>query len=193
VDERPSARVRVHGALGGSRRPPAYGPARGSAGHAGQAARGTKLLRGGRTPAGRSGHFAGRESRGRGQQTRRSAPRVAQYPRPPRDVEGRPNAGSSPAPPGRRRGVARQFRGVRPRHSDDRVRNAGRDPASPVPSHSRRGASGQATPLTYRAQDGGRQYLVIAAGGHGGLHSRLGDSVVAFSLPPLAGSAEAGS
>jgi quinoprotein glucose dehydrogenase len=54
-------------------------------------------------------------------------------------------------------------------------------------------ASGQATPLTYRAQDGGRQYLVIAAGGHGGLHSRLGDSVVAFSLPPLAGSAEAGS
>jgi len=54
-------------------------------------------------------------------------------------------------------------------------------------------ASGQATPLTYRAHAGGRQYLVIAAGGHGGLHSRLGDSVVAFTLPASAGSAEAGS
>jgi quinoprotein glucose dehydrogenase len=44
-------------------------------------------------------------------------------------------------------------------------------------------ASGQATPLTYRARAGGRQYLVIAAGGHGGLRSSLGDSVVAFALP----------
>jgi quinoprotein glucose dehydrogenase len=54
-------------------------------------------------------------------------------------------------------------------------------------------ASGQATPLTYRARAGGRQYLVIAAGGHGGLHSRLGDTVVAFALPARAGSVEAGS
>jgi quinoprotein glucose dehydrogenase len=44
-------------------------------------------------------------------------------------------------------------------------------------------ASAQATPLTYRARAGGRQYLVIAAGGHGGLRSSLGDSVVAFALP----------
>lgn len=44
-------------------------------------------------------------------------------------------------------------------------------------------ASGQATPLTYRARSGGRQYVVIAAGGHAGLHSRLGDFVVAFALP----------
>jgi quinoprotein glucose dehydrogenase len=54
-------------------------------------------------------------------------------------------------------------------------------------------ASGQATPLTYRARVGGRQYLVIAAGGHGGLHSRLGDSVVAFALPTGPASQKAGS
>ncbi len=44
-------------------------------------------------------------------------------------------------------------------------------------------ASAQATPLTYRARVGGRQYVVIAAGGHAGLGSSLGDSVVAFALP----------
>jgi quinoprotein glucose dehydrogenase len=54
-------------------------------------------------------------------------------------------------------------------------------------------ASGQATPLTYRARPGGRQFLVIAAGGHGGLRSSLGDAVVAFALPARAGSSEAGS
>jgi quinoprotein glucose dehydrogenase len=54
-------------------------------------------------------------------------------------------------------------------------------------------ASGQATPLTYRARAGGRQYLVIAAGGHGGLHSSLGDTVVAFALPASPGSVEGGS
>ena len=53
-------------------------------------------------------------------------------------------------------------------------------------------ASAQATPLTYRARVGGRQYVVIAAGGHGGLHSSLGDSVVAFALP-LTGPAQKGS
>jgi quinoprotein glucose dehydrogenase len=42
-------------------------------------------------------------------------------------------------------------------------------------------AGGQATPMTYRA--GGKQYVVIAAGGHGRLTTRLGDSVVAFALP----------
>ncbi len=48
-------------------------------------------------------------------------------------------------------------------------------------------ASGQATPLTYRARPGGRQYVVIAAGGHFGLHSSLGDHIVAFALPFAAG------
>jgi quinoprotein glucose dehydrogenase len=42
-------------------------------------------------------------------------------------------------------------------------------------------AGGQATPMTYRLD--GRQYVVIAAGGHGGAGSTLGDYVVAFALP----------
>jgi quinoprotein glucose dehydrogenase len=43
-------------------------------------------------------------------------------------------------------------------------------------------AGGQATPMTYVASDG-RQYVVIAAGGHGGLGTRPGDYVVAYALP----------
>lgn len=43
-------------------------------------------------------------------------------------------------------------------------------------------AGGNATPLTYLGKDG-RQYVVIAAGGHGGIQSRNGDQVVAFALP----------
>ncbi|MGF6711106.1 quinoprotein glucose dehydrogenase [Luteibacter sp. W1I16] len=43
-------------------------------------------------------------------------------------------------------------------------------------------AGGQATPITYIGEDG-RQYVVIAAGGHGGLRTRSGDSVQAFALP----------
>jgi quinoprotein glucose dehydrogenase len=42
-------------------------------------------------------------------------------------------------------------------------------------------AGGQATPMTYFA--GGRQYVVIAAGGHGSAGTRLGDTVAAFALP----------
>jgi quinoprotein glucose dehydrogenase len=41
-------------------------------------------------------------------------------------------------------------------------------------------ASAQATPMTYRA--GGRQYVAIAAGGHGKLGTKRGDAVVAFTL-----------
>lgn len=41
-------------------------------------------------------------------------------------------------------------------------------------------AGGQATPMTY--QLGGRQYVVIAAGGHAGLGTRRGDYLVAFAL-----------
>jgi quinoprotein glucose dehydrogenase len=41
--------------------------------------------------------------------------------------------------------------------------------------------SGQATPMTYEIND--KQYVVIAAGGHGKLGDKLGDSLVAFALP----------
>ena len=43
-------------------------------------------------------------------------------------------------------------------------------------------AGGQATPMTYRVRDGGRQFVVIAAGGHTQMRTRLGDSLVAFAL-----------
>jgi quinoprotein glucose dehydrogenase len=41
-------------------------------------------------------------------------------------------------------------------------------------------AGGQATPMTYQLN--GRQYIIIAAGGHGNLGSTRGDYVVAFAL-----------
>ncbi len=44
-------------------------------------------------------------------------------------------------------------------------------------------AGGQATPMTYRLHGDGKQYLVIAAGGHGRFGSKLGDALVAFALP----------
>ncbi|MBW2272996.1 MAG: pyrroloquinoline quinone-dependent dehydrogenase [Deltaproteobacteria bacterium] len=44
-------------------------------------------------------------------------------------------------------------------------------------------AGGQATPLTYRVRGDGRQFVVIAAGGHSLMGTRLGDAVVAFALP----------
>jgi quinoprotein glucose dehydrogenase len=45
-------------------------------------------------------------------------------------------------------------------------------------------AGGKATPMTYRLSDGGRQYLVVAAGG--GSVWGAGDYVVAFALPDSA-------
>ncbi|WP_421829554.1 pyrroloquinoline quinone-dependent dehydrogenase [Larkinella sp.] len=42
-------------------------------------------------------------------------------------------------------------------------------------------AGGQATPMTYQLN--GKQYVVIAAGGHGKLGTKLGDYVVAYQLP----------
>ena len=42
-------------------------------------------------------------------------------------------------------------------------------------------AGGQATPMSYQAN--GRQFVVIAAGGHGKLGTKRGDYVVAFALP----------
>ncbi|MDP2957236.1 MAG: PQQ-binding-like beta-propeller repeat protein, partial [Longimicrobiales bacterium] len=44
-------------------------------------------------------------------------------------------------------------------------------------------ASAQSTPMTYRARPGGRQFVVVAAGGHAGMQSSLGDHIVAFALP----------
>ena len=44
-------------------------------------------------------------------------------------------------------------------------------------------AGGQATPMTYSLD--GKQYLVIAAGGHGKLGTKLGDYVVAFAQPVM--------
>jgi quinoprotein glucose dehydrogenase len=44
-------------------------------------------------------------------------------------------------------------------------------------------AGGQATPMTYRLRPDSRQYVVIAAGGHGRAGTRLGDALVAFALP----------
>ena len=41
-------------------------------------------------------------------------------------------------------------------------------------------ASAQSTPMTY--EWGGKQYVAICAGGHGKLKSKMGDSVIAFSL-----------
>ncbi len=43
-------------------------------------------------------------------------------------------------------------------------------------------ASAQATPMTFRLRDGGRQFVVIAAGGHAKLGTKMGDAVVAFAL-----------
>ena len=42
-------------------------------------------------------------------------------------------------------------------------------------------AGGQATPITYEA--GGRQYLVIMAGGHHFMETPIGDALVAYALP----------
>ena len=42
-------------------------------------------------------------------------------------------------------------------------------------------AGGQATPMTYSVN--GRQYVVIAAGGHGSFGTKLGDYVIAYALP----------
>jgi quinoprotein glucose dehydrogenase len=46
-------------------------------------------------------------------------------------------------------------------------------------------ASGHATPMTYKLSASGKQYVVIAAGGHAKVsEERLGDTLVAFALSP---------
>jgi quinoprotein glucose dehydrogenase len=42
-------------------------------------------------------------------------------------------------------------------------------------------AGGQSTPMTY--SENGKQYIVTAAGGHGSFGTKLGDYVIAYSLP----------
>lgn len=44
-------------------------------------------------------------------------------------------------------------------------------------------AGGQATPMSYYLPETGRQYVVIAAGGHPGAGTTPGDYVIAFALP----------
>jgi quinoprotein glucose dehydrogenase len=44
-------------------------------------------------------------------------------------------------------------------------------------------AGAQATPMSYRLGENRRQFVVIAAGGHGRMGTDIGDSVVAFALP----------
>ncbi len=44
-------------------------------------------------------------------------------------------------------------------------------------------AGGQATPMTYRATEGGKQFVVICAGGHGKMGTKQGDYVMAYALP----------
>ena len=43
-------------------------------------------------------------------------------------------------------------------------------------------AGGQSTPASYLGSDG-RQYLVVVAGGHGYVGTKLGDAVIAYALP----------
>lgn len=43
-------------------------------------------------------------------------------------------------------------------------------------------AGGQATPMTYRSEKSGRQFLVVVAGGHGSLGTKAGDAVIAYAL-----------
>lgn len=44
-------------------------------------------------------------------------------------------------------------------------------------------AGGQATPMSFVSTRNGKQYVVIAAGGHQYLQTTRGDHVVAFGLP----------
>ena len=45
-------------------------------------------------------------------------------------------------------------------------------------------AGGQATPIVY--EQGGREYLVIVAGGHHFMETPIGDAVIAYALPKRA-------
>lgn len=42
---------------------------------------------------------------------------------------------------------------------------------------------GNATPMTYISPKSGRQFVIVAAGGHGAMGGKLGDHIIAYSLP----------
>ena len=44
-------------------------------------------------------------------------------------------------------------------------------------------AGGQATPMSFVSDKTGKQYVVVMAGGHGSLGTKMGDSLVAYALP----------
>jgi quinoprotein glucose dehydrogenase len=44
-------------------------------------------------------------------------------------------------------------------------------------------AGAQATPATYWSPRSGRQFVVVAAGGHGAMLSGSSDTVIAYALP----------
>jgi quinoprotein glucose dehydrogenase len=44
-------------------------------------------------------------------------------------------------------------------------------------------AGGNANPMTYWSDKSGRQFVVIAAGGHGGILSGYSDKLIAYALP----------
>lgn len=47
-------------------------------------------------------------------------------------------------------------------------------------------AGGQATPMSYVSNRTGRQYVVVMAGGHSSLGTKMGDALVAYALPDTA-------
>ncbi|MFC5743512.1 glucose/quinate/shikimate family membrane-bound PQQ-dependent dehydrogenase [Dyella tabacisoli] len=55
---------------------------------------------------------------------------------------------------------------------------------------SRLPAGGQATPMSYVSDQSGRQYVVIMAGGHGSLGTKMGDTLIAYALPQTAAPAK---
>ena len=44
-------------------------------------------------------------------------------------------------------------------------------------------AAGQSLPMTYRLDSNGKQFVVLAAGGHSALQNKQGDYVIAYALP----------
>ena len=45
-------------------------------------------------------------------------------------------------------------------------------------------SNGNATPMTYKVRQDGKQFVVVAAGGHAKLaEAKVGDAIVAFTLP----------
>ncbi|HEY9133126.1 MAG TPA: glucose/quinate/shikimate family membrane-bound PQQ-dependent dehydrogenase [Dyella sp.] len=54
-------------------------------------------------------------------------------------------------------------------------------------------AGGQAVPMSYVSDKSGRQYVVLMAGGHGSLGTKMGDTLMAYALPQSRAPASAAS